>query len=167
MMRKGDQRAWESTIHEQGAGILGNPKRRTMKEGGWETFNLVERNQLTWKKWQKGKKPKGGSEKVESRTGKSARGLLKKEPQKKKIMRNKEGTVEGQNFTRKPIPWKVKKTQFKQQEESTLRPYLYSDFQQKRPLKNPTKSNKRTGPGYPEAARGPGSSGNAAQLMWD
>ena len=41
---------------------------------------------------------------MESKTGKSARGLLKKEPQKKKIMRNKEGTVEGQNFTRKLIP---------------------------------------------------------------
>ena len=40
-------------------------------------------------------------------------------------------------------------------------------FLAKRPLKNPGKSSERTGPGYPEAARGPGSSGNAAQLMWD
>ena len=51
-------------------------------------------------------------------------------------------TVEVRNFIRKPIPWKVKKAQFKQQEESTLRPYLCSDFQQKRPLKiqhNPVK----------------------------
>ena len=75
--------------------------------------------------------------------------------------------VEGQKFTRKLIPWKVKKTQFKQQEESTLRSYLCSDFQQKRPFKNPAKSNERTEPGYPEAARGPGSLGNVAQLMWD
>ena len=27
-----------------------NPERRTIKEGGWEAFNLVRRNQLTWKK---------------------------------------------------------------------------------------------------------------------
>ena len=40
-------------------------------------------------------------------------------------------------------------------------------FPVKRPFKNPAKSNERTGPGYPEAARGPGSSGNAAQLMWN
>ena len=50
MMQKGDQKTWEPTIHEQGAGILGNPERRTMKECGWETFNLAERNQLTWEK---------------------------------------------------------------------------------------------------------------------
>ena len=43
-MQKRDQRAWEPTIHEQGAGTSGNPERRTMKEGGWENFNLVERN---------------------------------------------------------------------------------------------------------------------------
>ena len=40
-------------------------------------------------------------------------------------------------------------------------------FPAKRPLKNPAKSSERTGPGYPEAARGSGSSGNAAQLIWD
>ena len=40
-------------------------------------------------------------------------------------------------------------------------------FPAKRPLKNPAKSNERIGPGYLEAARGPGSSGNATQLMWD
>ena len=40
-------------------------------------------------------------------------------------------------------------------------------FPAKRPLKNPAKSNERTGPGYPEAARGSGSSGHAAQLTWD
>ena len=40
-------------------------------------------------------------------------------------------------------------------------------FPAKRPLKNPAKSSERTGPGYPEAARGPGSLGNVAQLMWD
>ena len=50
MMQKGDQKAWEPTIHEQGAGTSGNPKKRTMKECGWETFNLAERNQLTWEK---------------------------------------------------------------------------------------------------------------------
>ena len=76
-------------------------------------------------------------------------------------------SVEGQNFTRKPIPWKVKKAQFKQQEESTLRSYLCSDFQQKMPLKNPAKSSERIGPGYLETARGPGSSGRVTQLMWD
>ena len=38
-----------------------------MKEGGWGSFSLTERNQLTWEKWQKGKQLKGGSEKVESR----------------------------------------------------------------------------------------------------
>ena len=54
-----------------------------------------------------------------------------------------------------------------QQEESTSRLYVSSDFQQKRLFKNPTKSSERTGPGYPEAARGLGSSGRAAQLMWD
>ena len=54
-----------------------------------------------------------------------------------------------------------------QQEESTSRPYVCSDFQQKRPFKNPAKFSERTGPGYPEAARGSGSSGHAAQLMWD
>ena len=59
-------------------------------------------------KMTKGKEAKGGSKKVESRslgeeknksqpsrtprTKKSANGLLKKEPQKKKIMRNKKGT---------------------------------------------------------------------------
>ena len=40
-------------------------------------------------------------------------------------------------------------------------------FPAKRPLKNPTKSSERTRPGYPKAARGPRSSGNAAQLMWN
>ena len=40
-------------------------------------------------------------------------------------------------------------------------------FSAKRPLKNPVKSSERTGPGYPKAAKGPGSSGNAAQLIWD
>ena len=44
-----------------------------------------------------------------------------------------------------------------QQEESTSRPYVCSDFQQKRPLKSPAKFSERTGPGSPEAARGPGS----------
>ena len=41
-----------------------------------------------------------------------------------------------------------------QQEESTSRPYVCLDFQQKRPFKNPAKSSERTGPGYLEAARG-------------
>ena len=45
-----NQKAWEPTIHEQGAGNLGNLEIRTMKEGGWETFNLTGRNQLTWEK---------------------------------------------------------------------------------------------------------------------
>ena len=40
-------------------------------------------------------------------------------------------------------------------------------FLAKRPLKSPAKSSERTEPGYPEAARGSGSSGRAAQLMWD
>ena len=40
-------------------------------------------------------------------------------------------------------------------------------FPAKRPLKNPAKSSERTRPGYPKAARGSGSSGNAAQLMCD
>ena len=40
-------------------------------------------------------------------------------------------------------------------------------FPAKRSLKSPAKSNERTRLGYPEAVRGPGSSGNAAQLMWD
>ena len=40
-------------------------------------------------------------------------------------------------------------------------------FPAKRPLKNPAKSSERTGLGYPEAARCSGSSGNAAQLIWD
>ena len=54
-----------------------------------------------------------------------------------------------------------------QQEESTSRPYVCSDFQQKRPLKSPTKSSERTGSGSPEAARGSGSLGCAAQWDWD
>ena len=37
----------------------------------------------------------------------------------------------------------------------------------KRPFKNPAKSSERIGSGYSEAARGLGSSGRAAQLMWD
>ena len=40
-------------------------------------------------------------------------------------------------------------------------------FPAKRPLKNPAKSSERTGSGYLEAARGPGSSGRVAQLKWD
>ena len=40
-------------------------------------------------------------------------------------------------------------------------------FPAKRSLKSPVKSSERTGPGYPEVARGLGSSGNAAQLLWD
>ena len=40
-------------------------------------------------------------------------------------------------------------------------------FPVKRSSKSPTKPSERTGSGYPEAARGSGSSGNAAQLMWD
>ena len=50
LIQKRDQNAWVPTIHEQGAGTSGNPKRRTMKEGGWETFNLAGKNQLTWEK---------------------------------------------------------------------------------------------------------------------
>ena len=38
------------TIHEQGTDTSRNPEKRTMKEGGWETFNLAGRNQLTWEK---------------------------------------------------------------------------------------------------------------------
>ena len=54
-----------------------------------------------------------------------------------------------------------------QQEESTSRPYVCSDFQQKRPLKSPTKSSEKIGLGSPEAARGSGSSECAAQWDWD
>ena len=54
-----------------------------------------------------------------------------------------------------------------QQEESTSKPYVCSNFQQKRPFKNLAKSSERIGPGYPEAAKGSGSSGRATQLMWD
>ena len=46
---------------------------------------------------------------------------------------------------------KKKKAQFVQQEESTSRPYICSDFQQKRPLKSPAKSSERTRPRPPEA----------------
>ena len=45
-----NQKAQEPTIHEQGAGNSGNPKRRTVKGSGWETFNLTGMNQLTRKK---------------------------------------------------------------------------------------------------------------------
>ena len=61
----------------------------------------------------------------------------------------------------------IKNAQFVQQEESTSRPYVYSDFQQKMPLKSLAKSSERTGPGSPKAARGSGSSWRAAQLKWD
>ena len=40
-------------------------------------------------------------------------------------------------------------------------------FPAKRSSKSPTKSSERIRPGYLEAVRGPGSSGNAAQLLWD
>ena len=40
-------------------------------------------------------------------------------------------------------------------------------FLAKRPLKNLAKSSERTGPGYPEAARGSRFSERAAQLKWD
>ena len=40
-------------------------------------------------------------------------------------------------------------------------------FPTKMPLKNPAKSSERTGPRYPDNARGSGSSGHAAQLTWD
>ena len=43
-----NQKAWEPTNHEQGAGTSGNPKKRTMMGSGWETFNLAGRNHLTW-----------------------------------------------------------------------------------------------------------------------
>ena len=68
MMQKKNQKAWEPTMHEQGAGTSGNPERRIMKEGGWETFNLVGRNQLTWEKWQREKQQKVEYEKVGSRS---------------------------------------------------------------------------------------------------
>ena len=38
-------------------------------------------------------------------------------------------------------------------------------FPTKRSLKSPAKFSERIGPGYPEAARRPGSSGNAGQLL--
>ena len=38
-------------------------------------------------------------------------------------------------------------------------------FPTKRSLKSPVKFSARIGSGYPEAARGPGSSGNAGQLL--
>ena len=37
----------------------------------------------------------------------------------------------------------------------------------KKTIKNPAKSSERTGPGYPQATKGSGSSGRAAQLEWD
>ena len=40
-------------------------------------------------------------------------------------------------------------------------------FPTKKAIKNPAKSSKRTGLGCPEATRGSGSSGCAAQLKWD
>ena len=45
-----NQKAQGPTTHEQGAGTSGNPKKRTMKGSGRETFNLIEMNQLTWEK---------------------------------------------------------------------------------------------------------------------
>ena len=45
-----NQKAWEPTIHEQGAGTSRNLEIKTMKEGGRETFNLAGWNQLTWEK---------------------------------------------------------------------------------------------------------------------
>ena len=54
-----------------------------------------------------------------------------------------------------------------QQEESTSRPYVCSDFQQRGSLKIPAKSSERTGLGSPEVAKGSGSSGRAAQWDWD
>ena len=68
MMQKKNQKGWEPTIHEQRAGTLGNPERRTMKEGGWETFNLVGRNRRTWEKRQREKQPKVEFENVGSRS---------------------------------------------------------------------------------------------------
>ena len=45
-----NQKAWEPTIHEQGASTSRNLERITMKGSGWEAFNLARRNQLTWEK---------------------------------------------------------------------------------------------------------------------
>ena len=45
-----NQKAWEPTIHEQGASTLRNSERRTMKGSGWETFNMAGMNQFTWEK---------------------------------------------------------------------------------------------------------------------
>ena len=107
-MQKKNQKVWEPTIHEQRAGTSGNPERRTMKEGGWETFNLAGRNRLTWEKRQREKQPKVEFENVGSRSlerrrikgqlfkdtteQKVNKRFLRKKLQKKKIMRNKEGT---------------------------------------------------------------------------
>ena len=44
---------------------------------------------------------------------------------------------------------------------------MYVQISNKKVIKNLAKSSERTGSGYPEAARGSGSSGRAAQLTWD
>ena len=60
--RKG-QKTWEPATHEKGLGTSRNPRRWTMKEGGWGSFSLIERNLPIWRKWQKVKQLKSWSKK--------------------------------------------------------------------------------------------------------
>ena len=55
-----NQKAWKLTIHEQRAGTLGNPERRTMKGSSWEDFQLGRKESAALGKNDKGK----GSQKL-------------------------------------------------------------------------------------------------------
>ena len=54
-----------------------------------------------------------------------------------------------------------------QQEEINIKALCMFNFPAKKAVKNQAKSSERTRSGYPEAAKGSGSSGRAMQLKWD
>ena len=104
-----NQKAWRVTIHEQGTDTSGKPERRTMKGSSWENFKPGRNGIGSLRKNDKRKdNQKAESENVRFRSlnGREIRGqlfkdtperkvskrLLGKKHQKKKTIRNKEGT---------------------------------------------------------------------------
>ena len=104
-----NHKAWRVTIHEQGPDTSGKPERIIMKRSSWENFKPGRNGIGSLRKNDKRKdNQKAESENVRFRSlnGREIRGqlfkdtpkwkvskkLLGKKHQKKKIMRNKEGT---------------------------------------------------------------------------
>ena len=67
----------------------------------------------------------------------------------------------------KERPWVLTKEGPIHEAKNQHQGLMYVQISSKKAIKNLAKSSERTGSGYPEAAKGLGSSGRAIQLKWD